>query len=118
MEGIVSKALDACYTPGRSKTWLKSKHAQSDEFVIVGYTPPKGGRNGFGALLMSTRERGKLAYKGRVGTGYDGEMLRPLLARLKLLGRTEPVVALASPTPLRPRHVTWAVPRLGAHVDL
>src|SRR3546814_11541178 len=87
MEGIVSKALDACYTPGRSKTWLKSKHAQSDEFVIVGYTPPKGGRSGFGALLMATRERGKLAYKGRVGTGYDDAMLRSRLARLPPLVR-------------------------------
>ncbi len=117
MEGIVSKALDAGYTPGRSKTWLKSKHAQSDEFVIVGYTPPKGGRSGFGALLMATRERGKLAYKGRVGTGYDDAMLRSLLARLQPLVRKEAVVALPSHTTLRPRHVTWVEPRLVAEVE-
>ncbi len=47
MEGIISKAVTARYSPGRSTTWIKVKHAQSDEFVIVGFTAPKRSRNGF-----------------------------------------------------------------------
>ena len=117
MEGILSKALDAKYTPGRSKTWLKSKHAESDEFVVVGYTPPKGGRAGFGALLMATREHGKLKYVGRVGTGYDDAMLRKVLAQLKPLARKAAVVELPSHTTLRPKHVTWVEPKLVAEVE-
>ena len=117
MEGILSKALDAKYTPGRSKTWLKSKHAESDEFVVVGYTPPKGGRTGFGALLMATREHGKLKYVGRVGTGYDDAMLRKVLAQLKPLARKAAVVELPSHTTLRPKHVTWVEPKLVAEVE-
>ncbi len=117
MEGIVSKALDAKYTPGRSRTWLKAKHAASDEFVVVGYTPPKGGRTGFGALLMATREHGRMVYKGRVGTGYDDAMLRSVLAKLKPLARKEAVVELPSHTTLRPKHVTWVEPKLVAEIE-
>jgi bifunctional non-homologous end joining protein LigD len=117
MEGIVSKAVAATYTPGRSKTWLKSKHAQSDEFVIVGYTAPKRSRAGFGSLLMATREHGALKFVGRVGTGFDDTMLRSLLARMKALVRKEPVVALPPHTALRNHHVTWIEPRLVAELD-
>ena len=60
MEGIISKAVDAHYTPGRSRTWLKVKHAESDEFIVVGFTAPKRSRVGCGALLMATREAGRL----------------------------------------------------------
>jgi bifunctional non-homologous end joining protein LigD len=116
MEGIISKAVDAHYTPGRSATWLKTKHAQSDEFVIVGFTAPKRSRTGFGSLLMATRERGALKYVGRVGTGFDDARLRSLLARLQPLARARATVELPGHVPFRPRDVTWVEPRLVAEL--
>jgi bifunctional non-homologous end joining protein LigD len=117
MEGIVSKQLGAHYTPGRSSSWLKVKHAESDEFVIVGYTPPGGARTGFGALLMATREAGALKYAGRVGTGFDDAKLRSVLARMQPLKRKAPVVDLPGHTTLRPKSVTWIEPRLVAEIE-
>ncbi len=116
MEGIISKAVDARYTPGRSASWLKVKHAQSDEFVIVGYTAPKGARRGFGALLLATREAGRLKYVGRVGTGYDDATLRALAARMEPLKRRTPTVELPPHLPQLPRDVTWIEPRLVAEI--
>ena len=117
MEGIISKQVAARYAPGRSTSWLKIKHAQGDEFVIVGYTAPKRSRAGFGALLMATREHGALKYAGRVGTGYDDATLRALSARLKRLERKTPTLALPAHLPDRPRDVTWVEPQLVAEVE-
>jgi bifunctional non-homologous end joining protein LigD len=116
MEGIISKAVGAHYAPGRSGTWLKTKHVQSDEFVIVGFTAPKRSRAGFGSLLMATREHGALKYVGRVGTGFDDARLRSLLARLQPLARATATVALPSHVPFRPRDVTWVEPEVVAEL--
>ena len=116
MEGIISKAVDAHYTAGRSRSWLKIKHAQSDEFMIVGYTAPKGSRSGFGSLLMATREAGALKYVGRVGTGFNDERLRSMMGQLRQLERKPPTVTLPAHVPLALRHVTWVEPRLVAEV--
>jgi bifunctional non-homologous end joining protein LigD len=116
MEGIISKALGAHYAPGRSATWLKTKHAQSDEFVIVGFTAPKRSRTGFGSLLMATREHGTLKYVGRVGTGFDDARLRSLLARLQPLARAAATVVLPAHVPFRPRDVTWVRPEVVAEL--
>lgn len=117
MEGIVSKRLDAHYTPGRSQSWVKTKHAQGDEFIIVGYTAPKRSRNGFGSLLLATQRDGALVYVGRVGTGFDDAMLRNLAARMKPLARREATVALPPHIPFRPRDVTWIEPRLVVELE-
>ncbi|KAG1531265.1 hypothetical protein G6F50_016795 [Rhizopus delemar] len=41
-EGIVSKQVDAPYVNARARSWVKVKHEDTDEFVIVGHTAPKG----------------------------------------------------------------------------
>lgn len=116
VEGIVSKRIDGQYTEGRSDAWIKTKHANSDEFVVVGYTAPKGARTGFGALLMATREKGALRYAGRVGTGYDDAMLRSLGARLRKIERATPTVALPPHLPRAAGVVHWVEPTLVAEV--
>ena len=60
LEGIVSKRADSPYRAGRGDDWRKIKRENSDEFVIVGYTEPKGSRHGFGALLLA-EQRGEAA---------------------------------------------------------
>lgn len=69
-EGIVSKRANSPYIAGRSDAWLKTKSISSQEFAVVGYTPPKGQRQGIGALLLATPEGSNgWRYVGRVGTG-------------------------------------------------
>lgn len=116
MEGIISKDVSAHYQSSRSNSWLKVKHAQGDEFVVVGFTAPRRSRTGFGSLLLATRDRGALKYVGRVGTGFDDAMLRSLTKALRKLEREKPVVDLPAHVPLSPRAVTWVEPKLIAQV--
>ena len=81
-EGVIGKRTDAPYRGGRSKDWLKLKCVLEQEFVVGGYTDPKGGRAGFGALMIGYHEDGKLRYGGEVGTGFNKRTLADLAARL------------------------------------
>jgi bifunctional non-homologous end joining protein LigD len=84
LEGIVAKRVDEPYRSGRSRSWLKIKCSNSQEFVIGGFTDPAGTRVGFGALLLGVHDKsGALRYAGRVGTGFDEQTLRELYLRLK-----------------------------------
>lgn len=85
LEGLIAKRLDAAYTAGRSRTWLKLKCRPRQEFVVGGYTRPNGARSGFGALLVGVREDSGLRYAGRVGTGYKRDDIDTLLARMRPL---------------------------------
>lgn len=116
LEGIVSKRVDSAYAGGRSEAWVKVKHEQTDEFVVVGYTAPKGTRSGFGSLLMARVDKGVLVYAGRVGTGYDDAMLKSLLARLQPLHSDRAPVELPAHVPFKPRSVHWVKPQLVAEV--
>ena len=50
VEGIVSKRIDAPYTPGNRGLWRKVKCLNRAEFVVVGWTDPEGSRPYLGAL--------------------------------------------------------------------
>lgn len=86
-EGLIAKRADGPYRGGRSRDWLKFKCVADQEFVIGGFTEPKGSRFGFGALLIGYYEGDRLRYAGKVGTGYDERTLRDLRARLDGLRR-------------------------------
>ncbi len=119
LEGIISKRVDALYTSARNAHWVKVKHAQTDEFVVVGYTAPKGARSGFGALLMAAVDDGALRYAGRVGTGYTDTTLREVLKQLQPLQRKMASVALPDHLPHDKRDngtVHWVEPKLVAEV--
>lgn len=53
IEGIVGKKADARYRSGRSDDWVKIRTIRTDDFVVVGWTEPKGSRSGFGALHLA-----------------------------------------------------------------
>jgi bifunctional non-homologous end joining protein LigD len=86
MEGVICKRLDSTYVPGaRSKSWLKVKLQQSDEFLVGGWFPGEGRRaNRIGSLLLGTpnKKTGGLDYVGNVGTGFTDAELKRLEERL------------------------------------
>lgn len=115
-EGIISKRVDAPYVNARSPSWVKVKHENTDEFLIVGYTEPKGSRSGFGSLLMAMPDKGGLRYVGRVGTGFDDARLSAMSRQLKALATREAAVELPSHVPFKASSVHWVKPTLVAEV--
>ena len=89
LEGIVAKRADSRYRGGRSRDWLKVRSDRTDDFVVVGFTPPKRGRTGFGALHLAAYEGGELAYAGRVGGGFSERQLAEIAGELAARRREE-----------------------------
>jgi bifunctional non-homologous end joining protein LigD len=113
-EGVIAKRADAPYRAGRSRDWLKFKCENAQEFVIGGYTDPRGERTGFGALLLGYYDgNGRLGYAGKVGTGFDERTLASLHATLAGLERPRPPFDRGDP-PRPGAH--WTEPRLVAQV--
>ncbi len=83
LEGVIGKRADARYTAGRSPAWIKLKCTQRQEFVIGGWTDPKGSRTGIGSLLLGIHDdSGQLRFAGGVGSGLDTKTLRELRRKL------------------------------------
>lgn len=116
MEGIISKRADSRYRSGRSHDWLKVKAVETREFVVVGYTQPKGSRKGIGAFLLARRKGSKLVYAGRVGSGLSNALLLELPEKLRRLEAEQAVVPLPPHTPLPPGRVHWLRPELVVEV--
>ncbi len=83
LEGVISKDRNAPYRSGRSKTWIKSKCSERQEFVVGGYTPSSASRGAIGSLLLGYFEDGKLVHAGRVGTGFTRKTAAELFERLE-----------------------------------
>ncbi|HEY3977169.1 MAG TPA: non-homologous end-joining DNA ligase [Streptosporangiaceae bacterium] len=113
-EGLVVKRGDSPYRAGRSRDWLKFKCQNNQEFVIGGYTDPKGTRTGFGALLIGYYDAGgQLVYAGKVGTGFSTALLDSLAASLAGLERPQPPFG---PAGLPRSGVHWVEPKLVGQV--
>jgi bifunctional non-homologous end joining protein LigD len=83
-EGVIAKKASAPYKGDRTKNWLKIKCIQRQEFVIVGWSESDK-RVGFRSLLLAAKEHGKLTYVGKVGTGFNTQMLHDLMDVMKPL---------------------------------
>ena len=59
LEGIVSKRADAPYRCGRIDTFIKTKCANAQEFVVGGYSPSTAMPNAVGALVVGYYEGGR-----------------------------------------------------------
>jgi bifunctional non-homologous end joining protein LigD len=111
-EGLIAKQVDDPYRGARTKSWLKVKCFLAQEFIIVGWSDSE--KLPFSSLLLATREKGKLVYRGRVGTGFSTDDRSKILARLKKLERdTSP---LDQNTATLPRHPHWVRPELAAEI--
>jgi len=114
LEGMIAKRADSTYEKGRrSDNWLKIKNLKTQEAIIAGYTAPKNSRKYFGALILASYEKGKLAYRGHVGTGFTEKILK------ELFDKFQPVKAKKSPfeseVPVN-APVTWLLPTLVCNV--
>jgi bifunctional non-homologous end joining protein LigD len=118
-EGIISKRRDAPYQSGaRSADWQKIKCVKRQEFVIGGFTDPKGSRVGVGSILAGYYEDGALRFAGKVGTGrgWSEKFSTTLRKRLEALE--------ISKCPFDPppkgwlgKNAHWVKPKLVAEVE-
>jgi bifunctional non-homologous end joining protein LigD len=112
-EGIVAKRADALYSGKRTQAWLKVKCTKRQEFVVVGWTASDTKTRGFKSLLLALNDNGNLRYAGKVGTGFDSDLLTTIRARLDKL-------ALAKPSAAVPREAArgayWVKPELVAEI--
>jgi bifunctional non-homologous end joining protein LigD len=117
MEGLIGKRLGSPYVSRRSSDWIKLKCKHRQEFVVVGFTDPKGSRNAFGALLLGLHDRdsGELRYAGKVGTGFNENTLKHIHQQLKPLQVKKPSV-VNPPTGFDAKGVHWLKPTLLAEV--
>jgi bifunctional non-homologous end joining protein LigD len=115
LEGVVSKRAQSPYRSGRGKDWQKSKSLARQEFVIVGFTEPAGGRSHLGALLLGVVRDEQVVYAGRVGTGFSERSLKDLHTRLQPLEIDNPSL-INAPRGAEVRGVHWVEPQLVAEV--
>jgi bifunctional non-homologous end joining protein LigD len=115
LEGIICKRADSRYVSKRAKDWLKVKCQRRQEFVIGGWTDPKGSRSAFGSLHLGHYRDGELVHAGKVGTGFDEELLASVHARLKKL-ETDASPFSDFGRKRRPKDVHWAKPELVCEV--
>jgi bifunctional non-homologous end joining protein LigD len=101
VEGIVSKRIDAPYTSGSSRTWLKCKHAITAEYPVIGYVPD-GKR--IEALLIAERRGRELRPIGRVEFRKSGALPHDARQVFEYLTRS------------RDRRACYVEPRLVARV--
>jgi bifunctional non-homologous end joining protein LigD len=114
LEGIVAKRAESPYRAGRSATWLKIRTRRSDDFVVVGFSAPKGSRSGFGALQLAQYVEGKLTYTGRAGSGFSDTQLSQVRRQLEASRRPDP--ACVGPIP-NEKGITWVEPRQVCEVE-
>jgi ATP-dependent DNA ligase len=113
-EGVIAKRRGSIYEHRRSKHWLKMKCELSKEFLIGGFTDPQGKRVGLGALLVGHIEGDDLVFAGRVGTGFDTNLLLELRARLDQLEIEQTPFTRAAGLPRLRVH--WVKPEIAVKV--
>lgn len=112
LEGMVAKRRDSFYHPGlRTRDWLKIKRVHMQDFVVGGYTGGSGSRSStLGSLLVGCYEGDDLLYAGRVGSGFDTEMLAALMEPLELLATDR--CPFAHDRELANTEAKWVSPRI------
>jgi len=122
LEGVIAKQKDSKYEIGRrSGAWVKFKWTTQQEFVIGGYSEPRGTRSHFGALVVGYYEKKKLKFAAKVGTGFDQKLLKSLHQKFQKLTQPDcPFVNLPEKagrfgrglTAAEMKRCTWLDPKL------
>ncbi len=114
LEGIVAKKAASPYKGGRSSAWLKIRSRPTGDFVVVGFTAPKGSRGGFGALQLADYVDGALVYAGRAGTGFSDKQLADVRRELDAQRREDPP---CSGPIIAEKGTTWVEPTMVCEVE-
>jgi bifunctional non-homologous end joining protein LigD len=113
-EGVIAKRYGSIYEHRRSKQWLKMKCELSQNFLVGGFTDPQGKRVGLGALLVGYDKDNDFVFAGKIGTGFNTEMLLDLRARLDKLEIERPPFTKAIGLPRLRAH--WVRPQIVVQV--
>ncbi len=114
LEGIVGKKADSAYSGGRSPHWIKVRTVRVEDFVVVGWTKPKGSRSGFGSLHIAQYDGDDLLYLGSVGSGFTEADLADTMPKLEAL-EIDACACTAGPVP-KGKGNHWVAPRLVVEV--
>ncbi|MCI0715495.1 MAG: non-homologous end-joining DNA ligase [Chlorobi bacterium] len=116
LEGIMAKDKTSKYYPGkRTDTWFKIKVRQTAESHIIGYTKGKGARGEhFGALHLADYIDGELEYRGKVGSGFDTNIIKEVYAELKKLKEIKKPI---SEKVLDESQTIWVEPKLVCEIE-
>lgn len=116
LEGIMAKDKNSKYLPGkRSDSWFKIKVRQTAESYVIGYTAGKGSRGEqFGALHLADFEKGKIIYRGKVGTGFDSKKIKEVYSELKKLKETKKPI---KEKVLDEKQTIWVEPKLVCEIE-
>lgn len=114
LEGVVAKAKDSLYLPGkRISAWSKLKAMRQGKFVIGGYAFGGRRKEPFSSLLLGTYQEGRLRYVGSVVGGFSEAALKEIYPRLQAL--VIPTCPFLEP-PAIPHLVYWCQPALVCQV--
>jgi bifunctional non-homologous end joining protein LigD len=130
LEGLVAKRKSSIYKEGhRGQEWIKVKVRCEQEFVVVGYTPGEGAREGLiGSLVLAVLEdepsnprTGEHSFilAGHAGSGITGTENKRLLGELKAIKNDVPLVKLSDKDRKEAKRdgVTWVRPSLVVQVE-
>ncbi|MBA4089126.1 DNA ligase D [Sphingomonas sp. VDB2] len=112
-EGIISKRIDAPYRGDRTRNWVKVKCTRRQEFVIIGRSASTARGRPFASLLLAQHEGKALVYKGKVGTGFDADLMATLDKAMTPLETDKAPVDVPR---TEARGATWLKPRLVAEI--
>lgn len=115
LEGVIAKNKQSRYLQGaRTTDWLKIKNIQTQDCVVIGYTPGEGNRKGyFGSLLLTVFNRGQLVFVGHSGSGFDFPQIFEIFNKLQKIITGESSVSYI---PYTNRDPVWVQPRLVVEV--
>lgn len=127
LEGIIAKRTDSYYSSdSRSREWLKIKAKKRQEVIIGGYTRNEGTEKYFSALALGVYDsKGRLNYIGKVGTGFNQNTQKGLMAEFeKLITKVCPFETtpdVDEPSRFRPQRLgarpTWLKPKLVCEIE-
>lgn len=113
-EGVIAKRRDSLYEQRRSPHWLKMKCELALDFVVGGFTDPRGKRVGLGALLVGYFEGDDFVFAGKIGTGFDTKLLLELRSKLDKIELAKPPFTRAVGLPRLRAH--WVHPEIVVQV--
>ena len=114
-EGVIAKRRSSPYENRRSPHWLKMKCEATQELVVGGFTDPQGSRVGLGALLVGYFDGDDFVFAGKIGTGFNTELLLDLRARLDTLEIPNSPFTKAKGLPRIRAH--WVKPKIVVQVS-